>query len=128
MWPIRRAKAGADVLLGAESSITIEPAWVSSVEAARELGVPDERVTSIAAQVDGITPANGASAASVAIEEIARQVAACYCDPLSADPDLRRACSQVTDHPVRRGVEAEPWLPGSQSERRFMIAYGGHVR
>lgn len=43
---------------------------------ARELGVPDERITTIAAQVDGITPANGADAASGAIEEIARLVAA----------------------------------------------------
>jgi NADPH:quinone reductase-like Zn-dependent oxidoreductase len=46
-----------------------------TVQAARELGVPDERVTTIAAQVDGITPANGANAAPGAIEEIARLVA-----------------------------------------------------
>jgi NADPH:quinone reductase-like Zn-dependent oxidoreductase len=47
-----------------------------TVQAARELGVPDQRVTTIAAQVDGITPANGANAAPGAIEEIARLVAA----------------------------------------------------
>ncbi len=47
-----------------------------TAHAARELGVPDTRVTTIAAQVDGITPANGANAAPGAIEEIARQVAA----------------------------------------------------
>ncbi|HXW45883.1 MAG TPA: NADP-dependent oxidoreductase [Streptosporangiaceae bacterium] len=47
-----------------------------TVQAARELGVPDERLTTIAAQVDGITPANGANAAPGAIEEIARLVAA----------------------------------------------------
>jgi NADPH:quinone reductase-like Zn-dependent oxidoreductase len=47
-----------------------------TVRAARELGVPDERITAIAAQVDGITPANGANAAPGAIEEIARLVAA----------------------------------------------------
>jgi NADPH:quinone reductase-like Zn-dependent oxidoreductase len=47
-----------------------------TVQAARELGVPDERVTTIAAQVDGITPANGANAAPGAIEKIARLVAA----------------------------------------------------
>ena len=46
------------------------------MQAARELGVPDQRVTTIAAQVDGITPANGANAAPGAIEEIARLVAA----------------------------------------------------
>ena len=47
-----------------------------TIQAARELGVPDERITAIAALVDGITPANGANAAPGAIEEIARLVAA----------------------------------------------------
>jgi NADPH:quinone reductase-like Zn-dependent oxidoreductase len=47
-----------------------------TAQAARELGVPDVRITTIAAQVDGITPANGANAARGAIEEIARLVAA----------------------------------------------------
>jgi len=47
-----------------------------TVRAARDLGVPDDRITTIAAQVDGITPANGANAAPGAIEEIARLVAA----------------------------------------------------
>jgi NADPH:quinone reductase-like Zn-dependent oxidoreductase len=44
--------------------------------AARELGVPDARITTIAGQIDGITPANGANAAPGAIEEIAGLVAA----------------------------------------------------
>jgi len=43
--------------------------------AARDLGVPDERITTIAAQVDGITPANGANATRGDMEEIARLVA-----------------------------------------------------
>jgi NADPH:quinone reductase-like Zn-dependent oxidoreductase len=47
-----------------------------TAQAARELGVPDERITTIAAQVEGITPANGANAAPGANEEIARLVAA----------------------------------------------------
>ena len=47
-----------------------------TAQAARELGVPDQRITTIAAQVAGITPANGANAAPGAIEEIARLVAA----------------------------------------------------
>ncbi|MGZ0150384.1 NADP-dependent oxidoreductase [Kribbella sp. WER1] len=47
-----------------------------TVHAARELGVPDAHITTIAAQVDGITPANGANATSAAIEEIANLVAA----------------------------------------------------
>lgn len=42
---------------------------------ARALGVPDERITTVAAQVDGIAPANGADAAPGALEEIARLVA-----------------------------------------------------
>jgi len=46
-----------------------------TVHAARALGVPDKRITTIAAQVDGITPANGASSADDALEEIARLVA-----------------------------------------------------
>jgi NADPH:quinone reductase-like Zn-dependent oxidoreductase len=44
--------------------------------AARELGVADDRITTIAAQLDGITPANGADAAPGALEEIARLVVA----------------------------------------------------
>jgi NADPH:quinone reductase-like Zn-dependent oxidoreductase len=47
-----------------------------TVQAARELGVPDERITTVAAQVDGITSANGANAAPGALEEVARLVAA----------------------------------------------------
>lgn len=46
-----------------------------TMQVARELDVPDERITTIAAQVVGITPANGANAAPGAIEEIARLVA-----------------------------------------------------
>ena len=47
-----------------------------TARAARELGVPDAHITTIAAQVDGITPANGANAAPGALEEIAQLVAA----------------------------------------------------
>jgi NADPH:quinone reductase-like Zn-dependent oxidoreductase len=47
-----------------------------TAQAAQQLGVPDQRITTIAAQVDGITPANGANAAPGAIEKIARLVAA----------------------------------------------------
>jgi NADPH:quinone reductase-like Zn-dependent oxidoreductase len=46
-----------------------------TAQAARELSVPDERIATIAAQVDGITPANGANAAPGAIEKIAQLVA-----------------------------------------------------
>jgi NADPH:quinone reductase-like Zn-dependent oxidoreductase len=47
-----------------------------TVHAARKLGVPDGRICTIAAQVDGVSAANGASAAPGALEEIARLVAA----------------------------------------------------
>jgi NADPH:quinone reductase-like Zn-dependent oxidoreductase len=47
-----------------------------TMQAARDLAVPDDRITTIAAQVDGITPANGANAAPGAIEQIAALVAA----------------------------------------------------
>ena len=46
-----------------------------TAQAARELGVPDKRITTIAAQVDGITPANGANAAPGAIEDIVHLIA-----------------------------------------------------
>jgi NADPH:quinone reductase-like Zn-dependent oxidoreductase len=46
-----------------------------TIAVARELGVPDSRMSTIAAVVDGITPANGASAAPGAIEEVARLAA-----------------------------------------------------
>jgi NADPH:quinone reductase-like Zn-dependent oxidoreductase len=42
-----------------------------TVQAARELAVLDGRITTIAAQLEGITPANGANAAPGAIEKIA---------------------------------------------------------
>lgn len=47
-----------------------------TVHAARELGVPDGRICTIAAQVDGVTPANGANAAAGTLEHVAGLVAA----------------------------------------------------
>jgi len=46
-----------------------------TAHAARAIGVPDRRITTIATQVDGITPANGANAAPGALEELARLIA-----------------------------------------------------
>jgi NADPH:quinone reductase-like Zn-dependent oxidoreductase len=46
-----------------------------TAHAARVLGVPDMRITTIAAQVDGITPTNGANAAPGALEKLARLIA-----------------------------------------------------
>ncbi|WP_433189896.1 NADP-dependent oxidoreductase [Actinoallomurus sp. CA-150999] len=47
-----------------------------TVRAARELGVPDGRICTIAAQVEGVSTANGANAAVGALDELARLVAA----------------------------------------------------
>jgi NADPH:quinone reductase-like Zn-dependent oxidoreductase len=47
-----------------------------TAHAALALSVPDDRITTIAAQVDGIRPANGANAAAGALEELARLIAA----------------------------------------------------
>lgn len=47
-----------------------------TVHVARELGVPDDRICTIAAVVDGVRAANGANAAPDALENIARLVAA----------------------------------------------------
>jgi NADPH:quinone reductase-like Zn-dependent oxidoreductase len=46
-----------------------------TAHAARALGIPDSRITTIAAQLDGITPANGANASPADLEEVARLVA-----------------------------------------------------
>jgi NADPH:quinone reductase-like Zn-dependent oxidoreductase len=46
-----------------------------TVHTARDLGVPDDRICTIAARVDGVSGANGANAAVGALEEIARLVA-----------------------------------------------------
>jgi len=49
---------------------------VETVHAARELGVPDRRICTIAAQIEGVSTANGANAAPDALDEVARLVAA----------------------------------------------------
>ncbi len=47
-----------------------------TVHVARELGVPDARICTIATQVDGVPSASGANAAPGAVDELARLVAA----------------------------------------------------
>lgn len=49
---------------------------VETVHAARELGVPDGRICTIATQIEGVSAANGANATQGALEELARLVAA----------------------------------------------------
>ncbi|GLY64752.1 hypothetical protein [Amycolatopsis taiwanensis] len=49
---------------------------METMDAARELGVPDNRICTIAAQVDGVPTANGAYAAPGALDEVAGQGAA----------------------------------------------------
>ena len=96
-WVIGTGSAGsADFLrdLGAEPVAygdgladrvrTLAPAGVTAAidlhgtetaHAARQLGVPDARICTIAAQVDGVSAANGANAAPGALDEVARLVA-----------------------------------------------------
>src|SRR5580658_5114096 len=62
-------------LAGDRVTAAIDLYGTETVHAARELGVPDERICTIAAQVDGVTAANGANAAPGALEEVARLVA-----------------------------------------------------
>ncbi|WP_459957843.1 NADP-dependent oxidoreductase [Nocardia sp. IFM 10818] len=61
----------------APSGITaaIDLFGTETVHAARTLGVPDSRITAIAAQIDGITSANGANAAPGTLEALADLVA-----------------------------------------------------
>lgn len=56
-------------------TVALDLHGTDTVRAARELGVPDARIVTIAAQVDGITPANGANATRQQLEELAGQVA-----------------------------------------------------
>jgi NADPH:quinone reductase-like Zn-dependent oxidoreductase len=63
-------------LAGGPVTAAIDLHGTETVAAARELGVPDGRICTIAAQIDGVTAANGAAAAPGALEKIARLVAA----------------------------------------------------
>ncbi|HVT69736.1 MAG TPA: NADP-dependent oxidoreductase [Trebonia sp.] len=76
--PVAYGDGLADRVRALASGVTaaIDLHGTETVHAARELGVPDSRICTIAAQVDGVTAANGANAASGALEEIARLVAA----------------------------------------------------
>ncbi|WP_442746251.1 zinc-binding dehydrogenase [Streptomyces pseudogriseolus] len=73
--------------------------------APRELGVPDSRICTVAAQVDGVTAANGASSPAGALEEIAVLVAAGRLRvPLAATfpvEEVRRATALQADRHVR---------------------------
>ena len=59
-----------------QATAAIDLHGTETAHAARRLGVPDERICTVAAQVDGVTPANGADAAPGTLEEIARLIAA----------------------------------------------------
>ncbi|MCF2534385.1 zinc-binding dehydrogenase [Streptomyces sp. FB2] len=78
---------------------------VETVRVAREIGVPDSRICTIAAQVDGVTAANGANAAPGALEEIAGLVAAGRLRvPIAATfpiDEIRRAAELQADRHVQ---------------------------
>jgi len=58
-------------LAGRGITAAIDLHGTETAHAARALGVPDRRITTIATVVDGITPANGANAAPGALEKLA---------------------------------------------------------
>jgi NADPH:quinone reductase-like Zn-dependent oxidoreductase len=62
--------------LGARVTAALDLHATDTVDAARGLGVPDDRIVTIAARVEGVAAANGANAGPEALEEIARLVAA----------------------------------------------------
>ncbi|MEU4243409.1 NADP-dependent oxidoreductase [Actinoplanes sp. NPDC026619] len=67
-----------------------------TVDAARALGVEDKRICTIAAQVDGVMAANGASAAPGALAEIAGLVAAGRLRvPIAATFPIEEICAAV---------------------------------
>jgi NADPH:quinone reductase-like Zn-dependent oxidoreductase len=71
--PVTYGEGLADRVQGVTAAIDLHGTETAHV--AQQLGVPNQRITTIAAVVDGITPANGANAAPGALEEIARLVA-----------------------------------------------------
>jgi NADPH:quinone reductase-like Zn-dependent oxidoreductase len=75
---------------------------------ARELGVADGRICTIAAQVDGVPTDNGANAAPGALEEVARLVAAGRLRvPVAASfpvEQIRRAAALQADRHVHGKV------------------------
>ncbi|MBP0459069.1 NADP-dependent oxidoreductase [Streptomyces montanisoli] len=94
----------------APSGITaaIDLHGVETVHVARELGVPDSRICTIAAQVDGVTAGNGANAPAGSLEEIARLVAAARLRvPVAASfpiEQIRRAAELQAGRHVRGKV------------------------
>jgi NADPH:quinone reductase-like Zn-dependent oxidoreductase len=84
-----------------------------TVHVARELGVPDRRICTIAGQVDGVPAANGANAAPDALENIARLVAAGRLRvPIAATfpvEDIRAAVELQAARHVRGKVVIDLW-------------------
>ncbi|MFB7719914.1 NADP-dependent oxidoreductase [Nocardia sp. NPDC056100] len=79
-----------------------------TVHAARELGVPDNRICTIATVIEGIPAANGANAAPDALDNIARLIAAGRLRvPIAATfpvDDIRTAVELQADRHVRGKV------------------------
>ena len=69
----RAGRQGPRAPTGDGVTAAVDLYGTETIAVARELGVPDSRMTTIAAVVDGTPPANGASAVPGAIEEIARR-------------------------------------------------------
>jgi len=96
-----------------------------TAHAARELGVPDERITTIATRIDGITAANGANAPRSALDDVAGLVAAGRLRvPIAARfpvEQIRAAVELQAGRHVHgkvvidlQDVSAGSWKPGAQ--------------
>ncbi|SEG84760.1 NADPH:quinone reductase [Actinacidiphila yanglinensis] len=94
--------------LDADPTAALDLHGTDTVHVARELGVPDDRICTIAGVVEGIPAANGANAAPDALENIARLVAAGRLRvPIAATfpvEDIRAAVELQADRHVRGKV------------------------
>jgi NADPH:quinone reductase-like Zn-dependent oxidoreductase len=94
--------------LGGTVTAALDLHGTDTVDIARELGVPDDRIATIAAAVPGVTAANGANAGAEALLDIARLVASGdLCVPIAATfplDDIRAAVELQAARHVRGKV------------------------
>jgi NADPH:quinone reductase-like Zn-dependent oxidoreductase len=106
--PVAYGDGLADRIRGLDGSpvtAALDLHGTDTVQIARELGIPDGRICTIAAVVDGVPAANGASAGPEALDNIARLVAVGRIQvPIAATfpiGDIRSAVELQADRHVR---------------------------
>jgi NADPH:quinone reductase-like Zn-dependent oxidoreductase len=96
---------------GAPVTAALDLHGTDTVQVARELGIDDSRICTIAAQVEGVTAANGANAGPEALDNIAQLVAAGQIHvPIAATfavDDIRSAVALQAGRHVRGKVVVE---------------------